>query len=59
LLRINILFINFEVYPMNTFKKVLASFIIAAMSSTSFAVANPSYEEVQTPRSLHQAALKR
>ncbi len=32
---------------MNTFKKVLASFIIAAMSSTSFAVANPSYEEVK------------
>ncbi|MEI6542670.1 MAG: hypothetical protein WCL60_04040 [Methylococcales bacterium] len=32
---------------MNTFKKVLASFVIAAMSSTSFAVANPSYEEVK------------
>jgi hypothetical protein len=47
LLRINILFINFEVYPMNTFKKILASFVIAAMSSTAFAVANPSYEEVK------------
>ena len=32
---------------MNTFKKILASFVIAAMSSTAFAVANPSYEEVK------------
>ena len=32
---------------MNTFKKILASFVIAAMSSTVFAVANPSYEEVK------------
>ena len=32
---------------MSTFKKVLASFVISVMSSTSFAVANPSYEEVK------------
>jgi len=32
---------------MNTFKKILASAVIAAMSSTAFAVANPSYEEVK------------
>jgi len=32
---------------MNTFKKILASFVIAAMSSTAFAVANPSYEDVK------------
>jgi hypothetical protein len=32
---------------MNTFKKILASFVIAAMSSTAFAVANPSYEDVE------------
>jgi len=47
LLRINILFINFEVYPVNTYKKILASFVIAALSSTAFAVANPSYEDVK------------
>jgi hypothetical protein len=47
LLRINIQFINFEVYPMNTFKKILVSSVIAAMSSTAFAVANPSYEDVK------------
>ncbi|MGR8999712.1 MAG: hypothetical protein ACU88J_11795 [Gammaproteobacteria bacterium] len=32
---------------MNTLKKILASFVIAAMSSTAFAVANPSYEDVK------------
>ena len=32
---------------MNTFKKILASVVIAAMSSTAFAVANPSYEDVK------------
>lgn len=32
---------------MNTYKKILASFVIAAMSSTAFAVANPSYEDVK------------
>ena len=32
---------------MNTFKKILASFVIAALSSTAFAVANPSYEDVK------------
>ena len=32
---------------MNTFKKILISFAIAAMSSTAFAVANPSYEDVK------------
>ena len=32
---------------MNTCKKILASFVIAAMSSTAFAVVNPSYEEVK------------
>jgi len=32
---------------MNTFKKILASFVVAAMSSSAFAVANPSYEEVR------------
>lgn len=47
MLRINILFINFEVYPVNTYKKILASFVIAALSSTAFAVANPSYEDVK------------
>lgn len=47
MLRINIQFINFEVYPMNTFKKILVSSVIAAMSSTAFAVANPSYEDVK------------
>ena len=33
---------------MNTFKKILASVVIAAMSSTAFAVANPSYEDVKS-----------
>lgn len=33
---------------MNTFKKILISFVIAAMSSTAFAVANPSYEDVRS-----------
>jgi hypothetical protein len=32
---------------MNTLKKILASFVIAAMSSAAFAVANPSYEDVK------------
>jgi hypothetical protein len=32
---------------MNTFKKILASVVIAAMSSSAFAVANPSYEDVR------------
>ena len=32
---------------MNTFKKILASFVIAAVSSTAFALANPSYEDVK------------
>jgi hypothetical protein len=32
---------------MNTFKKILASFVVAAMSSSAFAVANPTYEEVR------------
>jgi molecular chaperone DnaK (HSP70) len=32
---------------MNTFKKILVSFILAAMTSTAFAVANPSYEDVK------------
>lgn len=33
---------------MNTFKKILVSFVMAAMSSTAFAVANPSYEDVRS-----------
>lgn len=33
---------------MNTFKKILISFVMAAMSSTAFAVANPSYEDVRS-----------
>ena len=32
---------------MNTFKKILVSFVIATTSSTAFAVANPSYEDVK------------
>ena len=32
---------------MNIFKKILASFVIAVVSSTAFAVANPSYEDVK------------
>ncbi|HEY8220056.1 MAG TPA: hypothetical protein VIF86_08135 [Methylobacter sp.] len=32
---------------MNTFKKILASVVIAAMSPSAFAVANPSYEDVR------------
>jgi hypothetical protein len=32
---------------MNTFKKILASVVIAIMSSSAFAVANPSYEDVK------------
>ena len=32
---------------MNTFKKILVSFFIAALSSTAFAVVNPSYEDVK------------
>jgi len=32
---------------MNTFKKILVSFVIAAVSSTAFAVVNPSYEDVK------------
>jgi hypothetical protein len=38
----------FEAYPMNTFKKILLALAITATSSTAFAVANPSYEEVQS-----------
>lgn len=33
---------------MNTFKKILFALAMTATSSTAFAVANPSYEEVQT-----------
>jgi len=33
---------------MNTFKNILVSFVLAAMSSTAFAVANPSYEDVRS-----------
>jgi hypothetical protein len=32
---------------MNTFKKILVSVVIAAMSSSAFAIANPSYEDVK------------
>ena len=32
---------------MNTYKKILASLAIAALSSSAFAVANPSYEDVK------------
>ncbi|HEY8096705.1 MAG TPA: hypothetical protein VIE65_11535 [Methylobacter sp.] len=32
---------------MNTFKKILATIAMAAMTSTAFAVANPSYEDVR------------
>lgn len=32
---------------MNTFKKILAFVAFAAISSSAFAVANPTYEEVQ------------
>jgi len=32
---------------MNTFKKILTSFVIAAVSSSAFAVANPTYEDVK------------
>jgi membrane-bound ClpP family serine protease len=32
---------------MNTFKKILFSLIMAAMTSSAFAVANPSYEDVR------------
>jgi len=32
---------------MNIFKKILVSFVIATLSSTAFAVANPSYEDVK------------
>lgn len=32
---------------MNTFKKILISVAFAAISSSAFAVANPTYEEVQ------------
>ena len=32
---------------MNIFKKILASVVIAALSSSAFAVANPSYEDVK------------
>lgn len=33
---------------MNTFKKILASLTIAAISSSAFAVANPTYEDVKS-----------
>jgi hypothetical protein len=33
---------------MNAFKKILASFVIATLSSSAFAVANPTYEDVKT-----------
>ena len=32
---------------MNTFKKILATIVMAAMTSSAFAVANPSYEDVK------------
>ena len=32
---------------MNTFKKFLLAFVMATVSSTAFAVANPSYEDVK------------
>ncbi|WP_031438491.1 hypothetical protein [Methylobacter tundripaludum] len=32
---------------MNTFKKILATVAMAAMTSSAFAVANPSYEDVK------------
>jgi hypothetical protein len=38
----------FEAYPMKTFKKILLALAITATSSTAFAVANSSYEEVQS-----------
>lgn len=33
---------------MNTFRKILASLTIAAISSSAFAVANPTYEDVKS-----------
>jgi len=33
---------------MNAFKKILTSFVIATLSSSAFAVANPTYEDVKT-----------
>jgi membrane-bound ClpP family serine protease len=33
---------------MNTFKKILVSIVMVAMSSTAFAVANPSYGDVRS-----------
>ncbi|MGZ8947059.1 MAG: hypothetical protein ACXW1W_16760 [Methylococcaceae bacterium] len=33
---------------MNTFKKILVSIVMAAMTSSAFAVANPSYEDVKS-----------
>lgn len=44
---VNILFIYCEVYPMNTFKKIMISLVMAAMASSALAVANPSYEDVR------------
>ena len=45
------LFIYSEVYPMNTFKKILTSSVLAlSLAAASFnasAVANPSYEDVK------------
>ena len=32
---------------MNTFKKIMISLVMAAMTSSAFAVANPSYEDVK------------
>ncbi|HEY8159252.1 MAG TPA: hypothetical protein VIF10_11175 [Methylobacter sp.] len=32
---------------MNTFKKIMISLVMAAMTSSAFAVANPSYEDVR------------
>ncbi|MDO9268015.1 MAG: hypothetical protein Q7T96_02760 [Methylobacter sp.] len=32
---------------MNTFKKILATVVMAAMTSSAFAIANPSYEDVK------------
>lgn len=32
---------------MNTFKKILVAIVMIAMTSTAFAVANPSYEDVR------------
>lgn len=38
---------NTRFTPMNTFKKILVSFVFAAASSSAFAVVNPTYSEVR------------